>query len=133
MLRRRRAPPRALRRRGRSALDLRVVVHDAEDLPAAVAVAGQRGVAVDPVPHVAAAVHEPADAAAAAAVPRAVVVRLAVVLLRGDLADARARRRWKWVSVRVEQEVALRVDRPALRVDQAAEVVDRAAVRGAQW
>ena len=33
----------------RSALDLRVVVHDAEHLAAAVAVARQRGVAVDPV------------------------------------------------------------------------------------
>src|SRR3712207_7657041 len=55
-----------------STLHLRVEVHDAEDLPALVAVAGQRAVAVDAALRVRAAVDELADVAAAAAVPRAV-------------------------------------------------------------
>src|SRR4029450_7465448 len=50
----RRAAPSA--RAPRSALDLRVVVHDAEDAAAAVAVTGQRAVAVDLVAIGAAAV-----------------------------------------------------------------------------
>ena len=97
----------------RSALDLRVVVHDAEDLAAAVAVARQRGVAVDAVVDVAAAVDEPADVAAAAAVPGAVDLGVEAVRSRRALADPGAGRRRERVPVRVAQEPAVGVDRAA--------------------
>src|SRR3954449_3430614 len=78
-----------------SARDLRVVVHDAEHVPAAVAVAGQRVVAVDPVLRVAAAVDELADVAVAAAVPGAVDLPAEAVLTARLDAEARARRGWQ--------------------------------------
>ena len=90
-----RPPPSAERRPRVSSLlshFFRVVVHDAEDLPAVVAVARQGLVAVDAVVDGAAAVGELADVAAAAAVPGAVDVRREAVLGRGDAADLGARR-----------------------------------------
>src|SRR5918994_587987 len=54
------------------ARDLRVVVHDAEDAPARVAVSEQRGVTVDAAPAARTAVHQLAHASPAAAVPAAV-------------------------------------------------------------
>src|SRR3954468_20473364 len=96
-----------------SALHLRVVVHDAEDVTAVVAVAGQGRVAVDPPAHIAAAVDEPANTAAATAVPRSVEVRAEAEVFRRDAADPRPGRRRERVAVRVAQQVALRIDRPA--------------------
>src|SRR4051794_15600689 len=57
---------------GRSARNVRVVVHDAEDPPALVAVARQRGVAVDAGLAVGAAVHQLPDSTPAAPIPGAV-------------------------------------------------------------
>src|SRR5215218_476134 len=114
----------------RSALDLRVVVHDAEHAAAAVAVAGQRGVAVDPVADVAAAVDELADAPATAAVPGAVDPRAEAELAAGARADARARCGRERVPVGIAQQHALRVQRATELVDRAAEVVYRLAVGG---
>src|SRR6476659_3170848 len=78
-----------------SARDLRVVVHDAEHVPAAVAVAGQRVVAVDPGRRIAAAVDELADVAVAAAVPGSVDLAAEAELAARLGAAARARRERK--------------------------------------
>src|SRR5258708_4738484 len=72
--------------RARSAFDRRVVVHDAEDLAAVVAVAGQSLVAVDAVVVMTAAVHQSAHVALAAAVPGAVDIGLEAVAMPHVLA-----------------------------------------------
>src|SRR6185312_10372844 len=93
-------------------------VHDAEDSAPGVAVAGERFVAVDARPVVGAAVHQPADLAAAAAVPRAVDLRVeAISVWDPVLTDATARRRRQRTAVRIQEAAAVRVERVAVAVD----------------
>ena len=98
----------------RSTRHLRLVVHDAEDLAAAVAVAGQGGVTVDPGVGVAAAVGELAHVPVAAAVPGTVQLALEAVEVAGLLADPRSRRRRQRTAVGVAQPLAV-LGRPGAR------------------
>src|SRR5436309_2992509 len=118
----------------RSARDLRVVVHDAEDAATGVAVTGQGTVAVDPTTRPRATVDELPDVAAATAIPRPVDARVQVELpCDRVLADTTSGRRGKRPPIGVEQQAAARIHRPPLDVDRPSEIVDRHPVRRAQW
>ena len=88
----------------RSAWDVRLVVGDAEHLPAAVAVAVQGGVAVDPPIVMGAAIPELAHGSPAAPIPGALRMRLDSMLLGGVLADLGPRGRWQRESVGIANE-----------------------------
>src|SRR5205807_2558245 len=95
--------------------------------------AGERFVAVEARAVVGAAVHQPADLAAAAAIPRAVDLRVkAVSVWDAVLADAAARGGRQRAAVGVDEAAAVLVERMAGAVDRPAEIVDRVTVARAQ-
>src|SRR5262249_2661565 len=110
----------------------RVVVLDAEDLAPAVAVAGQRGVAVDSRAAICAAVAELAYLAAAAAIPGAVDVRAEPVDVAGAIAEPGSRRRRQGSPLGIAEELPAVVDGLAGVVDRPADVIDGMTVAGAQ-
>src|SRR5436190_24345285 len=97
-----------------------MVVLDAEDLAAAEAVARERGVPVDARAVEGTAVPELAHVAAAAAVPRALTLRVEAEAMAGGLAHAAAGCARQRPAVRVHEPRAAVVDRVAVTVDAAA-------------
>jgi hypothetical protein len=103
-----------------------------EHTPARIAVAGQRGIAVDASRDITATVDEPANAPVAAPVPRAVDVRAKTVLRCRRVAHPCPRRNRKRLTVGRDEQSAPRLDRSPLPVHRPAEVVDRHPIRCAQ-